>query len=196
MSIIVGPDFLGRSPVQPGFTAAAGFAAFYFRQNGLAPAGTENSYFQRYTMIEVRVLPETAAMESADGALRFEFAKDYTFRAPADFETKARFAFVRLAKGAKLSGLDLNSLKGKIVVISPDSNIVNRQAVSKLIALPPANLQALLVISPIKTGTPIGAALPAQRVKDISLENENKFTFLRIALGAMITYMYDGFHLR
>ena len=184
LEFIAGPDFLGRSPAQPGFAAAAGFAASYFRQNGLKPAGTEDSYLQRFTLIEVRVLPETTAIESVDKTLRLEFGKDFIFRAPADFETNAQFAFVRLPKGAETSSLDLTALKGKIVVISPDSIANNREAVLKLIGFNPANLQALALVNPIKTSTALGDPGATQRIKDIAQPNDNKFSFLRLMESA------------
>jgi hypothetical protein len=184
LEFLAGPDFMGRSPVQPGFAAAAGFTASYFRQNGLQPAGPANAYLQRFNVIEVRVLPETAAMESADGALRFEFGKDYTFRAPADFETTAQFAFVRVPKGADVSGLDLTALKGKIVVISTESVANNRDLFIKIIAPQSAAGNPLAVVSPVKAGTPLNAAAITRNKEVPILPTDNKFNGLRMLESA------------
>jgi hypothetical protein len=184
LEFIAGPDFLGRSPAQPGFAAVAGFTASYFRQNGLKPAGAENSYLQRFSVIEVRVLPETVALESADGALRFEFGKDFIFRAPADFETTAQFAFVRIPKGADVSGLDLTALKGKIVIISTESVANNRDLFFKMIAPQSAAGVPLSVVSPVKPGTPFNAT-PIVRNKEVPvLPTDNKFNGLRMLEAA------------
>jgi hypothetical protein len=178
LEFIAGPDFLGRAPNQPGYAAAAGFTASYFRQHGLKPAGDEKGFMQRFTMLEVRVLPETAAMESADGTLKFEYGKDFTFRAPADFETKEQFVFLRMDKGTDLSEWLLSSLKGKIVVISPGSLNTNREAIFRLLGNNPANLQALAFVIPAKVLPPdLGIS---QRIKDIPPANDNKFTLLRM----------------
>lgn len=180
LEFIAGPDFLGRSPAQPGFAAAAGFAASYFRQQGLKPAGTDTSYFQRFSVAEIRVLPESAAFESAGGALRFEFGKDVVFRAPADFETTAQFVFVRLPKGADVSSLDLNLLKGKIVVISSESVANNRDLYIKIIAPQSAYGNPLAVVNPVKVGTLLTAA-PIIRNKEVPvLPTDNKFNGLRM----------------
>ncbi len=185
LEFLAGPDFMGRSPLQPGFAAAAGFAASWFRQNGLKPAGTDSAFLQRFTMMEVRVVPETAVFESVDGALHFEFGKDFTFRAPADFETKAQFVFVRIPKGGDVSVLDLTSLKGNIVVISPDSFANNRDAVLKLLTNSPTTTQALAFVTPIKTGSPLGNPVPTQWNKGIPvLPTDSKFTLLRMMESA------------
>jgi hypothetical protein len=181
LEFLAGPDFMGRSPLQPGFAAAAGFAASWFRQNGLKPAGTDNAFLQRFTMMEVRILPESAAFESSDGTLRFEFGKDFTFRAPADFDTKAQFVFVRIPKGADVSRLDTAALRGKIVVISPDTFANNRDVVLKLIGNNPATVGALVIVIPVRTGQPLGDQVPFQRNKGIPVQpTDNKFVGLRM----------------
>ncbi|MBX7174814.1 MAG: M20/M25/M40 family metallo-hydrolase [Pyrinomonadaceae bacterium] len=180
LEFIAGPDFLGRSPAQPGFAAVAGFTASYFRQQGLKPAGAENSYLQRFNVSEVRILPETAAFESADGSLRFEFGKDVIFRAPADFETTAQFVFLRIPKGADVSALDLNALKGKIVVMSSDSVANNRDLFIKIIAPQSAFGNPLAMVNPVKAGTPMNSA-PIVRNKEVPiLPTDNKFNGLRM----------------
>jgi hypothetical protein len=119
----------------------------------------------------VRVVPESAAMESADGKLRFEWGKDYNFRAAADVETKAQFVFLRIAKGDDLSAVELSALKGKIVVIPADSIANSREALVKLTALNSTDGRPLLTVTPVKTGTVLGDAVGVQRIKDVIPEN-------------------------
>lgn len=184
LEFIAGPDFMGRSPSQPGFAAVAGFTASYFRQTGLKPAGTENSYLQRFNVTEVRVLPETAALKSADGTLSFEFGKEFIFRAPADFETNAQFVFVRIPKGADVSSLDLTALKGKIVIISTESVANNRDLFIKIIAPQSAAGNPLAVVSPVKPGAPFTVA-PIVRNKEVPVQpTDNKFNGLRMLEAA------------
>jgi hypothetical protein len=64
--------------------------------------------------------------------LRFEFGKGYTCRAPANFELKEQFVFLRISKRADVFGLNLTALYGKIVVIPHDSTANNRELILKL----------------------------------------------------------------
>jgi uncharacterized lipoprotein YbaY len=118
VGVLAGPDFQGRAAASPNYAAAAGYAAAFFRQNGIAPAGENGSYFQRFTLQSVRVLPESASLESADGMLKLAYGKDFGVSAQRDFETKVKAAFVRVPKGSDGSGLDLSKLQGKIVILS------------------------------------------------------------------------------
>lgn len=177
LNFLAGPDFLGRSPTQVGYGAAVGFAASYFHNIGLKPAGTETSYLQRFSMTEVRIMPETASVVSADGTIKFEYGKDINFRAPEDFEARAQFVFVRLPRGSDMSGLDMNILKGKVVILSPDTIANNREGLTRIAV---SDVGAIIG-SAVRTEQPLGEGAPFQRNRDIPiLPTDNKFSVVRI----------------
>ena len=176
---LAGPDFLGRGPAQPGYSASAGYALSYFRRLGLQPGGPKGSFLQRYKLYEVRVVPETAAMESASGRDRFVFGEDLTFRAPADLDTKAKFVFLRVPKGANASAIDLEYLKDKVVITRSETLVNDRELLGKL------GTARINLATPALSGTPLDDAGPTQKVDIPLLPTDPKFTFLRLTESAV-----------
>jgi uncharacterized lipoprotein YbaY len=186
VGVLAGPDFQGRSASTPNFAAAAGYAAAFFRQNGIQPAGENGGYFQRFTLQSVWVQPESAAFESADGSLKLEWSKDFGLSALADFETKVKLAFVRVPKGKDLSGLDLERLRGKIVILSSADMRSDTPGTPPLTQrLAPAETGALQTITPLTSQNMPVTASPQTAIKELSPPTDAPpFTFLRLRADA------------
>jgi len=113
---LAGPEFMGRGPGQPGFEAAANFAADWFRQNGLAPAGDGGTFFQRMFLSTSTVDPTTALLHVAFGS-SFRWGKDYSFAATGDIDISAPLAFVHFVDDRIPTKDELSKLAGHIVVV-------------------------------------------------------------------------------
>lgn len=186
LGVLAGPDFQGRSASTPNFAAAAGYAAAFFRQNGIQPAGENGGYFQRFTLQSVRVQPESAAFESADSSLKLEWGKDFSLGAQEDFDTRVKLAFVRIPKGKDLSGLDLERLRGKVVILAgADVRGVGAAAQETLMRLSPAQSGALQIVNPI-AASDIPLSGPTQTtIKEVNPPADAPpFTILRMRADA------------
>lgn len=113
---LAGPEFMGRGPGQPGFDAAAQWAADWFRAEGLAPAGDNGTYFQRMSLSSSTLDPATAKMEV--GGKKLEWGVDFAFAATGNVRVRSRVSRVRLL-GKELSATEREALRGRIVVFEP-----------------------------------------------------------------------------
>lgn len=69
----------GRAAASRGYDIAAAYVASHFRQNGLKPAGDDDTFFQTVPLLEATpVLPGSSAELVVDGKTqRFEYSTDY-----------------------------------------------------------------------------------------------------------------------
>ncbi len=114
---LAGPEFMGRGPGQPGFEAAANFAADWFRKNGLAPAGDGGTYFQRMFLSSSLVDPATTLMREPFGAAGFRWGTDFSFAATGDINISAPLAFVHFGGDRIPSKDEVAKLAGHILVV-------------------------------------------------------------------------------
>lgn len=121
LSALAGPDFRGRDPFTPDYAAAAGYVVAEMRALGLEPAGDSGSYFQRFNLARVRVIPDSVWLTSADGTLRLSIGRDFSLGAGFDFDYAPDVVFVRLPPGSTAQDVPADRLAGKWVVLSPDS---------------------------------------------------------------------------
>jgi hypothetical protein len=182
LGVLAGPDFRGRSPRSADYAAAAGYAAALLRSWGLKPAGDNGSFFQRFVTESVTVVPESTVFESTDGALRFEFRKDFVLRAQADFESIEKMAFLRVPKGADIGKLDLTEFFGKVVILKPGTATDNREAYRKLIDNWGAPGRARIITPATRPEALRGGAIT--RVKGVPPATTEKFSGLALTIDA------------
>lgn len=118
---LAGPEFMGRGPGQPGYDAAAQFAAGWFQQNGLAPAGDNGTYFQRMFLSSSTVDRDTARMRVPLGSQSYAWSKDFSFAATGDMDVSAPLAFVHFSDDRVPPETDLAKLAGHIVIVDSET---------------------------------------------------------------------------
>ena len=115
----------GRQPGTDGYDIAANYVASLFRQMGLAPGGTEGSYFQSVPIRRAWLVPGTASMslERDDVTTSFTFVDEF-FMSPSksspDSSVDAEMVFA--GYGIEAPELEYNDYEGldvagKIVVV-------------------------------------------------------------------------------
>ena len=115
----------GRQPGTDGYNIAAAYVASQYRQMGLAPAGSDGSYFQTVPLRRALLTPGTASMSLVrDGATTtFKFVDDF-YMGPSKSHTHASLdaEMVFAGYGIDAPALDYNDyegldVEGKIVVV-------------------------------------------------------------------------------
>lgn len=148
VSTLAGPDFLGRGPGQPGFDAAAGFAAAWFKTHGLEPAGDNGGYFQRMYLSNASEDPATAVLKPENGE-PFMWGKDYAFASTGNIDLKAKLAFVRIDEAKSLTPEERARLRGRIVILDPKTPPRNPVRQSLLEDQSAGTLGAVAVVVPM-----------------------------------------------
>lgn len=115
---------LGRQPGSDGYNIAANYVASQFRQMGLVPAGSEDSYFQQVPLRQAFLVPDSAGMTylTGDESTAFTFVEQF-FVGPSLSRTSAALEaeLVFAGYGIDAPELEYNDYKdinadGKIVV--------------------------------------------------------------------------------
>lgn len=116
LNVLAGPDFRGRSPRNGDYMAAAGYVAEQLRSLGVAPAGDNGGYFQRFVLQDVESVPEQSQLATSDGTTKFIAGQDFKADGEYDYEGDFKFAFVKVPAGASTAKLNLKQLKGRWVI--------------------------------------------------------------------------------
>lgn len=119
---LAGPGFRGRSPLNGDFELAAGWLASRLESMGVEPGGDDGTFFHRFSMIETTPLPESTVLRTEDGSWSVPFGPNFSVMAAGDMQWKMPpLAFLRAPKGSDWSKLDFSQLKGRWVVLHPDT---------------------------------------------------------------------------
>jgi hypothetical protein len=112
-------NFAGRSPMEPGYAAAAGYAASYLRELGLKPAGDNGSYFQYVALEAFRPDGVAASLKTADGTIQSTFGRDFSYAAAPQSKTvDATLVVLHMPHNAKPDDLAWNTLRDRVVLLT------------------------------------------------------------------------------
>ncbi len=126
LSYLAGPECAGRGTGQPGYQKAADYMAARFKEFGLKPVGDNGTYFQGVPFLRHQINGNTSYLSKADGSGRHIALKNFSLNTGGgDFELSAPVVFVRAKGNASLPNPE--AVKGKIVVVFPDSTGVPRR---------------------------------------------------------------------
>lgn len=115
---------LGRQPGSDGYNIAANYVASQFKQAGLIPAGTQDSYFQQVPLRQALLLPGSAELTFKNGEQSTDFVfTEHFYTGPSlaypDSSIEAELVFVGYGIDApELEHRDYDGIdvKGKVVV--------------------------------------------------------------------------------
>jgi hypothetical protein len=116
LGYLAGKELRGRGSLSQDYWAAAGYVGNELRKMGLAPAGDNGTFFQRFEYIRGTTVPAATTLSS--GEFKLDYGPDFQASHESDVDAKVRFAFLNIPEKADLSALDWNSLKGRVVLYS------------------------------------------------------------------------------
>lgn len=123
LEFLAGPTFMGRNPADLRYVAAAGFVAGWLQQNGIEPGMPDGTYLQWFEMGRSFVEAANVSFESKVKDISLVFGDDFAVTAPADFDAELQFGFLRVPATGTLDGIDLASLKGRVVLLKTEGTM-------------------------------------------------------------------------